>query len=157
MWLFFIALSFMWLPVYSRPIPPKSTNLPNIIKPRWATTSCNSIGWRLLFTAADGCNTCRCAESGLRNASRCTRMNCPPLQLPRATRCVVNQMWAVRICQQSPDFGVRKNSPVRFLSWLFLLAEISSMQEMFGYVKGIGPYQAFCPRALVGNHKLALW
>eukprot|EP00434_Breviolum_minutum_P025336 symbB.v1.2.022387.t2/scaffold1983.1/size166549/3 len=36
----------------------------------------------LLFTAADGCNTCRCAESGLRNASRCTRMNCPPLQLP---------------------------------------------------------------------------
>ncbi|CAJ1358957.1 unnamed protein product, partial [Effrenium voratum] len=30
------------------------------------------------FTAADGCNTCRCAGSGLKNESVCTRMACPP-------------------------------------------------------------------------------
>lgn len=143
MWLFFIALSFMWLPVYSRPIPPKSTNLPNIIKPWWATTSCNSIGWRLLFTAADGCNTCRCAESGLRNASRCTRMNCPPLQLPRATRCVVNQMWAVRICQQSPDFGVRKTHPSvschDFFCWKFLQCKRCLGRQRYRAVSGFLP------------------
>ncbi|CAJ1402554.1 unnamed protein product [Effrenium voratum] len=30
------------------------------------------------FTASDGCNTCRCAGSGLKNESVCTRMACPP-------------------------------------------------------------------------------
>lgn len=41
----------------------------------------------LTFAAADGCNSCMCADSGLKNESACTRMACPGWLPPLGSNC----------------------------------------------------------------------
>jgi len=55
-------------PEVPHPVPPTSPPLPE------EGSCCPGLS----FTAADGCNRCMCADSGLKNESACTRMACPP-------------------------------------------------------------------------------
>lgn len=61
---------------------------------------------RLIFQASDGCNTCRCAASGLRNESHCTRRACPP-QLPGVPRLKVPCFQVVHLRWMTSAFLTR--------------------------------------------------